>query len=301
MTMHTAHDAVPEWYRQAMSTPPEAMRIEVDGARLDCAVWGELGKPGVLLLVGNGAHIGWWRPIAPLLAQDYRVAAFNWSGMGSSDWRDSYSSENFIAEAMAVAEVSGLFDAAVRPILAAHSFGGFQGVTIIEQHGERFRGAMLIDSRLRIRSAWGAEAPAGQFFQLHQTREAAIARFRLKPEQPSTNPFIIRALAEESLEEVDGGWRWRADPEFRSKTELGPDLIPLLPTLRCPMMFVRGQLSTSVTADIWEEQRAAAPDGTPFVEIPDAHHHLMIDQPLALLSVMRALFAALPKRGSWLR
>ena len=26
------------------------------------------------------------------------------------------------------------------------------------------------------------------------------------------------------------------------------------------------------------------------VEIPDAHHHLLIDQPLALVSTLRALF-----------
>jgi hypothetical protein len=30
------------------------------------------------------------------------------------------------------------------------------------------------------------------------------------------------------------------------------------------------------------------------VEIPDSHHHIMIDQPLALVSAIRALLAAWP-------
>jgi len=30
------------------------------------------------------------------------------------------------------------------------------------------------------------------------------------------------------------------------------------------------------------------------IEIPDSHHHIMIDQPLALVAALRTLFAAWP-------
>jgi hypothetical protein len=31
------------------------------------------------------------------------------------------------------------------------------------------------------------------------------------------------------------------------------------------------------------------------IEIPDSHHHVMIDQPLALVAALRALLAAWPR------
>ena len=36
------------------------------------------------------------------------------------------------------------------------------------------------------------------------------------------------------------------------------------------------------------------PAGLVEIEIPDAHHHIMIDQPLALVAALRALLAAWP-------
>jgi pimeloyl-ACP methyl ester carboxylesterase len=301
MTAPQEGEPAPQWFVKALAQQPESGRLTIEGASIDWAAWGDRRRPGLLLLIGNGAHIGWWRPIAPFLAEDYRVATFNWSGMGSSDWRDEYRIDTFVTEAMAVAEAAGLFEGGPKALMAAHSLGGFFGLQILVEHGHRFKGGMLIDSRLRLRSKWGREAPPVQPFHIHPTREQAIGRFRLKPEQSKRNSFILDMLAAESLEEAEGGWRWRADPNFHRKTALGADLIPLIARVPCPMMFVRGELSSSVTDDVWADQKAAAPAGTPFVGIPDAHHHLMVDQPIALLSAMRALFSALPEEGGWRR
>ena len=100
-------------------------------------------------------------------------------------------------------------------------------------------------------------------------------------------------LVQEALERVGDGWRWSADPEIRHKTKLGSNLTGLIPRAGCPLMFIRGALSTTVSDEIWAEHQALAPGGTPFVIIPDAHHHVMIDQPIALIAVLRALLATL--------
>jgi len=42
--------------------------------------------------------------------------------------------------------------------------------------------------------------------------------------------------------------------------------------------------------EVWDHHRALALAGTPFVEIPGAYHYVMIDQPPALVSGLRALF-----------
>jgi pimeloyl-ACP methyl ester carboxylesterase len=277
-----------------MAQKPELNGVTVDGAKIEWAAWGKRGRPGLLLLIGNGAHIGWWRPIAPILAQDYRVATFNWSGMGGSDWREVYPVETLIAEAIAVAQVAGLFDSDEKPFLGAHSFGGFIGLRLLIEHGARFAGGILIDSRLRVRQQWGGDAVTVSPFHVHDTKEQAIARFRLKPDQPQRNPFILEMLAEESLEQIAEGWRYRQDPNMRSKTPLDLDMIPRIVEAKCPLALIRGAHSASVVDEIWAAQKAASRPGTPFVEVPDAYHHLMIDRPIALVTAMRALLQTFP-------
>ena len=77
----------PAWFDAAIAQAPERTMITVEGANIELLTWGEVGKPGLLLLHGNGAHADWWSFIAPFFAKDWRVAAISWSGMGGSDWR----------------------------------------------------------------------------------------------------------------------------------------------------------------------------------------------------------------------
>lgn len=72
----------PRWFQQAIAQAPERRRIPVSGAGIELLTWGEIGKPGLLFLHGNGAHADWWSFIAPFFAADWRVAAISWSGMG---------------------------------------------------------------------------------------------------------------------------------------------------------------------------------------------------------------------------
>jgi pimeloyl-ACP methyl ester carboxylesterase len=60
-----------------------------------------------------------------------------------------------------------------------------------------------------------------------------------------------------------------------------------------PMVHIYGAKSRIV-----EHRKSGAPSpfppGMPEIEIPDSHHHIMIDQPLALVAALRALFASWP-------
>jgi len=44
--------------------------------------------------------------------------------------------------------------------------------------------------------------------------------------------------------------------------------------------------------------RALLPPGSPAIPIPDAEHHVMVDQPLAFVTALRGLFAAWPAGGA---
>jgi pimeloyl-ACP methyl ester carboxylesterase len=63
--------------------------------------------------------------------------------------------------------------------------------------------------------------------------------------------------------------------------------------LTTPMVHIYGAKSRIV-----EHRKAGAPSPFPpgmmEIEIPDSHHHVMIDQPLALVAALRALLAAWP-------
>jgi pimeloyl-ACP methyl ester carboxylesterase len=91
----------PAWFTEAMANEPQQRFHTVAGARIETLAWGERGRPGLLLMHGNGAHAQWWSFIAPFFARDWRVVAFSWSGMGRSDRRQSgtYSLDLFVDEA----------------------------------------------------------------------------------------------------------------------------------------------------------------------------------------------------------
>jgi len=88
----------PTWFSAALARAPERALVPVLGADIELLTWGAVGKPGLIFVHGNSAHADWWSFIAPFLAGDYRVAALSLSGMGGSDWRETYSFETFAAE-----------------------------------------------------------------------------------------------------------------------------------------------------------------------------------------------------------
>src|ERR1700710_717344 len=81
----------PAWFSDALRHEPERRFHVVQGAKIEALSWGEIGKPGLLLLHGKMAHADWWSFIAPFFAARHRVTALSWSGMGGSEWRESYS------------------------------------------------------------------------------------------------------------------------------------------------------------------------------------------------------------------
>ena len=65
---------LPTWYQRALDVPSEACDVIVDGCTIHYVTWGEVGKPGIVLLHGSNAHLEWWRMVAPFLADHFRVA-----------------------------------------------------------------------------------------------------------------------------------------------------------------------------------------------------------------------------------
>jgi pimeloyl-ACP methyl ester carboxylesterase len=287
-----AEPPAPAWFREAVETPHTRDHVTVEGARIEWLGWGERGKPGLLLLHGNGAHADWWRFIAPFFAATHRVAALSWSGMGGSDHRPRYAIATFVRETLAVAEAAGLGD--IGPFTAVgHSFGGFPMMALANSHGEKLARAVILDTpfdpvqRRRPRNAGGDARP----HRVYPTLAGALARFRWAPPQPTTHDFIADFIARRSLKQVPGGFTWCFDPFLWSEFEAQSG-VDLLLSPRCPVALMWGERSELMPAELVADMARRLPAGTPLVPIPEAFHHVMADQPLALVAALRALLAS---------
>ena len=137
VAFHGEPPPAPAWFEAAIAQAPERSTIVVDGVDIELLTWGEIGKPGLVFLHGNGAHADWWSFIAPFFAKDWRVAAISWAGMGGSGWREAYSAKTFAAEVFAAVEAAELEAGGVKPILVGHSFGGFPTLYCGVEHADR--------------------------------------------------------------------------------------------------------------------------------------------------------------------
>ncbi len=306
----------PDWFEKAIATPSEEGAVEVGGARIRYSVWGEddgekAGR-GLLFVHGGRAHRNWWRPFAPFFSENRRVAALDLSGMGDSDWRETYSLDLYVDEVFAVIDKAGL---AVRgrPVIVGHSFGGWVTLAAVEREGEKLGGAVVVDSPLGVPDPHEGytvikprpdEAGEKRSAHIYPTKEEMIERFRLLPNQPAEHLYLIDYIAREGLRPVQSsecgaqqgeGWTWKFDPGDRRGFEIHFER-DLLRAARCPLAFIYGEKSMFAGGDGISHLREQARGRSPFIMMPEAHHHLMMDQPLAFVSALRTLLSAWPVR-----
>ena len=297
---HGEKPPAPAWFDAALAVNPERSFITVEGARIELLTWGEVGKPGLLLLHGNGSHADWWSFIAPFLAKDYRVAALSWSGMGGSDWRPKYNSELFAAEVFGAIDAGGLEADGRRALVIGHSFGGFQTLYCAVHHAERLRGVVLLDSTVHPpERQWRGPPQRSGKNRVYEDLPTALARFRLAPPQSCDNPYIADWIGRTSLRQApleDGsglGWTWKFDPGVWNNITM-PPLGELLGQVKCPLALVWGERSKLMDGATLNFMLSELPKDIVRFSIPDANHHVMIDQPLATVAALRGLLANWP-------
>ena len=275
----------PRWFSDALAAPSEPREVRLaDGTRIEARYWGAEGSPPLVLIHGNGAHIGWWSFLAPFFADRFRVAALSLSGMGGSSWRQRYDMARFADEIRTVAPAANA--GPQQPILIGHSMGGFPAILAATSDWP-VRALIMVDVALAGVQPIDVKPYSGH--QIYATREAALARFRLAPAQPCENRFILRHLAKMAIQpSAEGGWTWRFDPALWSKIDFG-GVWEAMPRVRCPVAMIRGALSPLTSPKMIAAIQAALPRSAPLITIPEAHHHVMIDQPLALVAAIDSL------------
>lgn len=283
-------DDLPAWFTDALATPYDDREVEVQDTSIRYRAWGKSGDPVAVLIHGGAAHAGWWDHIGPHLADHHRIIAIDLSGHGDSGRRENYSLETWAAEAIAVAAA----ESDDPPVLFGHSMGGFVALTAARDHGARLRAVGAIDSPVREMSpeakAWMAGNASIPSPKVYPDRETILARFRTLPRDEANIDYVHRHIAEGSIREVGDdshGWSWKFDPRLFLSTRMEPEA---LANAACDVALIRGERGMA-TRDITEDTRARLGRDVPVILIPDAGHHIMLDQPIAMIAVLQTLLS----------
>jgi len=290
---HGRRPPAPYWFRDIAE--PERHSVSVAGANIELLTWGEIGSPGLLFLHGNFAHAHWWGFIAPFFARTHRCAALSWSGMGGSEWRPLYSIEVYVQEALAAIEAAGLRNGNGAPVAIAHSFGGAPLLHLAAYHPTALSGLVLVDSFAQALGA-GPGPKVSATNPRYESLATALAHFRLTPDQPCINPWAVDYLARHALilapedNHQPAGWTWRFDPQLWATLSRG-DTETLCARCTVPAALLYGDREGARPLGHVHRTQAAFARCL-IAEIAGAHHHVMVDQPLALVSAIRVVLAA---------
>ena len=294
MTALPCMTALPFWFDRALAIPSETGSVEVEGANIAFRTWGEIGKPGIVLLHGSNAHLEWWRFTAPFLADKFRVTALDLSGNGNSSWRERYTGELFAKEAWAVAQAAQL---GPKPFIVGHSFGGFAALETCHYYDEYVGGLLLMDFTVAPHDKyieWGLRVERngvkpGRKLRVYPEKDTAMGRFRLLPEQPGVHPAVLQHMAEYGLKQVEGGWTWKFDPGLFDYLEMGIDQNDKYLGLSCRSALMLGEKSDDEGAFYADHMQEVTCGTLPAITIPGTYHHLMFDDPVAVAMATKLL------------
>ena len=277
----------PNWFQSSISEDPRQEIFSHQLGNIKYQAWDRKDAENIIMLIhGTGAHKKWWDPIAPLLNNNFTIFAPDLPGMGESDHRNEYNFEGFSEALIGILHQEKAITSNQKIFLVGHSLGGHVAGFMASEMPEVFNGLIMIDSPIR---------PPTYDYDKHQStgplrkikyypdKVSIIKRFRLMPPQDCENWWYLRYIAEHSVFNDEGGWRWRFDDR-------------LFATLRrlhnyefkfqCPALFVAGGKSLLLESKIMKYIREAFKDTMIVEVIEDAAHHVPLDSPLQLVSLI---------------
>jgi len=269
-------------------------RLHVNGLDLQLHEWGSEDAPGVLLLHSLAAHGHWWDWVAGYLQDRYHVIALDLRGHGASQWAPpagggrGYTFDDYVDDAAGVIAALGW----PRPLVVGHSLGGYVAARLAATHPDAVCAVVAADvmtewsDELAARAARQADRPGPEF----ASPAEAGARFRLAPPETAAAADALHHLGAAAVAERAPGV-WQNAFDRRVFLHPRPDPWPFLPRVVCPLLVIRGEGSTVMTREAAERVAGAAPHGT-VVELPGAHHHLILDDPAGFVARVESWLAA---------
>ncbi len=260
-------------------------RMVPGSPRLHYLEWNPSGSPTLMLLHGATANAWWWEDFAGQLPAEMRLMALDHRGHGDSEWVSppAYSPADYADDVERFLAFCGGKDT----VIVGHSQGGINALAFVRDRPGAARAVIVVDIALT------SYVRRDRFLMLLQNLPIVVypdlatakARFRLMPREGDIPAEVLARVAEHSLKRAPaGGYTLKFDRD----SFLGSDGINVLEAIRrvrVPVLLVRGGRSRIMTA----EGAQQALQLNPLVRlkmIEDAHHHVPLERPAALASII---------------
>ena len=267
-------------------------RFRANGLVLNCLDHGGEGKPPMLFVHGGSAHAHWWDFIAPAFVADFHVLALDQRGHGESEWPKEwqYSSLDYVADLEQIIDHWGLG----APVLIGHSMGAHNVLVYASRNSKKLRAMIAIDtppdySRFAVEFLRTyAVKPPRRF----ESIEEAVRNFRVLPRETLAKKETLNHVAHHTYRRLeDGSWTHKLDRRTLSREPL--QVWDQLSQISCPALIVKVTKSPVLEINAARRMVATLPKGN-LEQIDDSYHHVMLDNPEALIAALRKFTATLP-------
>ncbi len=269
---------------------PQDRTVTANGIRINYLDWGNAGKTPMVLLHGLRGHRHSWDDFSSGMCGEYQVLALDQRGRGGSEWAPDgdYSAATYVADVAAFSEALGLLPF----VLVGHSMGGRNAVHFASEYPDRVEKLVMVDVGAeadqrgidRIRDE--IVAVPEEFASFEAVFEYMSAQNRFAPE-----PVLRRRLTYATRKLDSGKIGWQYDLVIREQVRKGtgpqpPDMWPMLPSVKCPTLIVRGMETDLLTPEVTRRMLDTLPDGH-LAEVPRAAHVVFEDNPEGFLEAVR--------------
>lgn len=263
--------------------------VQAGALELHYLDYGTKGKPPMLCVHGGAAHGHWFDFIAPGFTADYHVLSLDLRGHGDSEPVDppAYTYADYAADIDKVVHALDLRDF----VLMGHSMGGTVCLLYAAKHPGRVKKLIVVDSTVNL----SAER-IGRLRDIgtrpgrdYDSKEEMVSKYRLRPGHPQATPEVVRYVAERSVKEVGGAWRYKFDRAVYATREIF-DGTPLWSDIGIPALLVKGAMSERITPEVVAETKARAPNAV-VKEVQGADHHVTLDNPQGFIDAVQPWLA----------
>ncbi|MFN8485013.1 MAG: alpha/beta hydrolase [Anaerolineae bacterium] len=261
--------------------------IHLRGLRFHYREAGDPAAPPLVFLHGLASQGRSWDTVAEALLSRYRTLALDQRGHGETDWADDYAAEAMVEDVAAFVDALHLDKIG----LVGFSMGGRNAYMYAARDLARIEKLVIMDIGPELMPAGADRVRAAvQAPDVFEDPEHAFWLTRLGNARPPDD--VLRARVYHNLvQREDGLWTWRYDKAFRSPDRPLPRPDPvqgwaMLRAITAPTLVIRAAESDVLAKDTAERMARELPDGR-LVEIPFSGHNIALDNPDALIAVLR--------------